>query len=57
MNAIIKERKTNKYIHEFAFPWMKPQNAHFKKSIVDFFSTGLDIETQDCLPEIYLTEE
>ena len=57
MNQIIKQRTVSEHIHEFAYPWMKPENAHMKKSIVDFFSTGLNIDTTNCLPEIYLSEQ
>ena len=57
MNAIVKQTNKSKYIHEFNYNWMTKENAHIKKSLVEFYSYGLDIDTTDCKPEIYLSEE
>lgn len=57
MNTIIKQTHKSEYIHEFNYNWMTKENAHIKKSLVEFYSTGLDIDTTDCKPEIYLSEE
>jgi ADP-heptose:LPS heptosyltransferase len=57
MNNIIKQTSKSEYIHEFNFDWMTKENAHIRKSLVEFYSHGLNIDTTNCKPEIYLSEE
>jgi ADP-heptose:LPS heptosyltransferase len=54
MNKIRKTK--SEYICEFAFPWMNKKNAHIKKSLVEFYSQKLNIQTFGTKPELYLTE-
>jgi ADP-heptose:LPS heptosyltransferase len=57
MNNIIKKTNKSEYIHEFNYLWMIKENAHIKKSLVEFYSYGLNIDATNCKPEIYLSEE
>lgn len=45
------------FFHDFSFPWMNKKNAHIKKSLVEFYSNGLDIDTADCLPQLYFSND
>lgn len=55
MNKIRKAK--SEYICEFAFPWMVKKNSHMKKSLVEFYSQKLNIETHGTKPTIYLDED
>lgn len=57
MRKIIKTK--SEYIYEFDYDWMTVKNSHIKKSLVEFYSIGLNltIEPKSCKPEIYLSEE
>lgn len=54
LNKILKSK--SKYVYEFDYPWMEKQNSHIKKSLIEFYSTGLEINAKLCKPEIYLSD-
>lgn len=55
MNKIRKSK--SEFVCEFAFQWMHKKNANIKKSLVEFYSSKLNIDTHGLIPEIYLSNE